>query len=69
MKTTAQLRNEARDAEDAMKWAEAGRLYREAVAAYPPYHPGSQLAVRDVAGLEAKAKRCELAAAAADLNP
>jgi len=62
MKTTAQLRREAYEAEGRAEFALAAKLYREAVAAYPSHHEASQLAAHDKARLESNAINCELAA-------
>jgi hypothetical protein len=55
MKTTAQLRNEARDAESLCNWAMAARLYDEAADVHPSR---GELAGRDMEQLRRRAKSC-----------
>lgn len=62
--TTAQLRNLGYDAYQAGSYEEAARHYEAAIAAYPPHHPGSDLAKHDLAYLAARAKQARSAAEA-----
>lgn len=57
-KRTAELRASGIDAERLMKWAEASVLFNLAADAYPPHHPGSNLAKVDLAELRARARDC-----------
>lgn len=58
MKTTAQLRNEAGEAERALNWKLAADLYTEALRVYPSHHSGSQLAIADKKHLAMAAHSC-----------
>lgn len=55
--TTATLREEARTAEDAAKWALAAKLWQQAADAYPDRR--GSLARKDIAQLEARARSCQ----------
>lgn len=57
--TTAQLRNAAHDAEKALQWVTAGKLYRLAIERYPSKNPANQLAQADIKLLTARAEQCE----------
>lgn len=63
MKTTAQIRNEAYEAEKALNWNAAAELYEQAIAAYPSHHAGSQIAIADKKMLQRKADCCKAMAA------
>lgn len=56
--TSATLRNEARKAQAALKWAVAADLYAKAIAAYPIPQRKDGLAAADVANLENKRAQC-----------
>ncbi len=53
--TTAQLRNEARQAEQQCRWADAAGLWREAIAAYPERFRDTAIGQRDIAAMQARA--------------
>ena len=59
-RTVATLRNQAREAERALRWSEAAELY--ALAA-DRYTPRGALAQRDIAGLRSLAQSCAQAVA------
>jgi len=59
-RTVATLRNQAREAEQALRWSEAAELY--ALAA-DRYTPRGALAQRDIAGLRSLAQSCAQAVA------
>ncbi len=56
-RTTAQLRDQARDAEDRGQYLTASELYQLAITRYP-VNVNSQLARADIDGLRASSKRC-----------